>query len=1058
MSFPPTHRVRSHQRTGLRSKPFLLTAAVGAFLSLAFAQELFDPASGLQQAEAIGPYLNGKFSAQAPTPGADSATYTIANAFPNLTFRDPVKLLELPSGQFMVFGKSGHAWIFANDPAVTTKTLVLDVSNQTRVDGDGGLLGAALHPEFGQAGSANARYFYVWYRYYPPGNMQGEQAFMRLSRFTLNTAYTGVEAGSEYVLIQQFDRQSWHNGGDMFFGPEGFLYLAVGDEGGANDQYNRTQSINSWFFGGVFRIDVDKRGGAISHPIRRQPINGANPPTGWPSSFTQGYYVPNDNPWQDPNGGILEEFWALGTRSPHRMTYDPPTGDIWIGDVGQGSREEISRVFMGANLQWPYREGDINGPKAKPSPLIGFDQTPVFSYNRTFGQCVIGGYVIRGNKYPELNGRYIFGDHETQQVWTFELGPFGTAQNLEFLLHVPTHGTGSKDGISSFARTNDGTLYILDLYGTNLDGGKIHKLVRVQHGVPPPPPLLSQLGVFTNMATMATAPGIIPYEINSALWSDRALKRRWIAVPNDGAFDTQAERIGLDPDDHWTFPAGTVMIKHFELPLNESGNGSVARLETRFFIMGNSGQAYGLTYRWNDAGTDAFLIDQEEIRDLQVTRANGSTYTQTWTFPSRQQCMTCHTSAAGFALGLKVHQLNRTALYPSTGVTADQLFTWEHLGLFDTALPAAAQRRKSHALDDLTASLEERVLSYMDANCAHCHRPNGVQGAFDARYATPLAQKGLVNEPTIGMNSPVGQLVVEPGDTLGSELWVRDSRPNGQVGSMPPLGKALVDKDYMAVLTEWIMGLDPQAHTTDRTALYLKVFLEGPYAAGTMADGIRAAGHVPQVDPYTALGLHVGSAGQGVASAHTLQATGARRVVDWVLVELRNPTTPAQIMHTYGALVLSDGTVIAPQGGPLRVPIITGSHHVAVRHRNHLGVMTAAPLAFTGAPVVLDLTAAATPVHGTAPRKDMGGGVMALWAGDVNGDGAIRYLGAGNDRDPLLGAIGGAMPTLTSSGYRKEDVDLDGVVRYIGVGNDRDRILQNVGGTTPTATRAQQLP
>ncbi|HOZ41691.1 MAG TPA: PQQ-dependent sugar dehydrogenase, partial [Flavobacteriales bacterium] len=587
----------------VRPRLIVPLVVVLSFFTVAFMPELLNPDSGLQNAEPIGPYMNGVFTADPPTPGGATVTYTVQNAFPNLTFNDPVKMLELPSGKFMVFGKSGYAWVFNNDPATGTKTQVLNINNRTRIDQDGGLLGAALHPEYGQQGSPNARYFYVWYRYFPVGDPRGEQAFMRLSRFTMNAAETLADPASEFVLVQQFDRQNWHNGGDMFFGPDGFLYFAVGDEGGANDQYNRTQNISSWFFGGVFRIDVDMQGGSISHPIRRQPINGATPPSGWPNSFTQGYYIPNDNPWQDPGGGILEEFWALGTRSPHRMTYDPPTGDIWIGDVGQGSREEISRAFAGANLQWPYREGDIAGPKTKPNPLIGYDQLPVYSYPRSFGQCVIGGYVIRGNKYPELNGRYIFSDHETQNIHTLELSAFGTAQNLQFLLNVPAEGTGGKDGISSFSMASDGTLYILDLYGTNLDGGKVRKLVRIQNGVPEPPALLSQLGVFTDLATLQTAPGIIPFTVNSPLWSDRAEKRRWMAIPNDGSHDSPAERIGFNADDKWTFPPGTVMIKHFELPLNENDPGQKARLETRFMIYKNSGEAYGLTYRWNANGT-----------------------------------------------------------------------------------------------------------------------------------------------------------------------------------------------------------------------------------------------------------------------------------------------------------------------------------------------------------------------------------------------------------------------------------------------------------------------
>ena len=247
------------------------------------------------------------------------------------------------------------------------------------ISGDGGLLGAALHPEFGQLNSTNAFYFYVWYRYRPIGQSADRRHICGCQDLR-SMAYSFVDPASEYVLIQQYDRHNWHNGGDMFVGLDGFLYLAIGDEGGANDQYNRTQSISDWLFGGVLRIDLDSLGGTISHPIRRQPMNGATPPSGWPNSFTQGYYVPSDNPWQDVNGGILEEFWAIGTRSPHRMTLDTATGDIWLGDIGQASREEISLVTAGANLQWPYKEGDINGPKAKPNPLIGFDQTPVLSY------------------------------------------------------------------------------------------------------------------------------------------------------------------------------------------------------------------------------------------------------------------------------------------------------------------------------------------------------------------------------------------------------------------------------------------------------------------------------------------------------------------------------------------------------------------------------------------------------------------------------------------------------------------------------------------------------
>jgi len=270
---------------------------------------------------------------------------------------------------------------------------------------------------------------------------------VRLSRFTINATLDWIDPASEFVLIQQYDRHGWHNGGGMFFGPDGFLYLTSGDEGGSNDQYESGQKIDLGLFGGVLRIDVDQNP-ALGHPIRRQPQNPADPPAGWPDSFSQGYFIPDDNPWLDLGGSILEEFWAIGLRSPHRMTHDPVTDTVWIGDVGQGSREEISVAYAGANLQWPYREGSIAGPKAMPDPLIGIDQPPVYDYPRNTGVCVIGGFVYRGAKWAaDLEGKYIFGDHGVRNVWT--LTP-GGAPLIDFVVNVPSGGTGSKNGIAWF--------------------------------------------------------------------------------------------------------------------------------------------------------------------------------------------------------------------------------------------------------------------------------------------------------------------------------------------------------------------------------------------------------------------------------------------------------------------------------------------------------------------------------------------------------------------------------------------------------------------------------
>ena len=793
--------------------PFLITFCM-LMLAATF-PPLVGP--GVKSPSPIAPYFNGIFPDLAPNSMGGNVTYSIENAFPNLTFTDPVDLIELPNDKLMVIGKPGLIWILDNDPTTSNKTLALDISNYTILSGDSGLLGIVLHPEFGQADSDNSEYFYIFYRYTPISGSEGDNGYMRLSRFNLPAGATTINPSSELVLIQQFDRHDWHNGGDMFFGPDGFLYLPVGDEGGANDYSNVTQQIDKWLFSGVLRIDVDRRGGNISHPIRRQPQNQATLPTGseWVDSYTQGYYIPNDNPWLDTNGGILEEFFSIGLRSPHRMTYDAPTGDIWIGDIGQGSREEISRFNRntvlstgnGFNLQWPYKEGSINGAKPQPGTLIGVEQPPAFDYPRSFGTCVIGGFVYRGTKYPELDGKYIFGDHTVQNIWTLAQDN-GTWEET-FLLNVPVEGTGSKDGISSFAQLNDGTILILDLFGHGLDGGKIHKLVRSDNSIDEPPTLLSEVGAFTDMANLTPAPGMIPYTVNAPLWSDRALKKRWIVLPNDGSHNTPSERISFDAEQKWKFPAGTVMVKHFELPINENDHSMTTRLETRFLIFDKEGGAYGITYRWNELGTDATLLQTGETRTIAVTKVNGNVEQQTWDFPSRQQCLTCHNGAASYALGINTRQINTDQWYPSTQITANQLETWNHLGMFDRDIGSPKKYPQSADIWDTLASKEFRIRSYLDANCSFCHQPNGVNGIFDARALTPLHEQMMVGATVISDGSPQGEKVIVPGQADHSVLYNRDNSLGND--AMPPLAKRIIDQAYIDLAEEWINGLAPSA-------------------------------------------------------------------------------------------------------------------------------------------------------------------------------------------------------------------------------------------------------
>lgn len=796
----------NYQRNTTRSiwKLMLIVALIGttAFIPL----KILD--YGITSPTPVGTYLNNAFPDEAPS---STSSWTTEVAFPNLTFTDPIQLLEIPgTNKFLMAGKKGRLWSFDRNPNTSTKTTLLNIESKILTSGDAGLMGVALHPEFGQVGSPNRGYLYVWSRQRGPTS-SGNLGYVVLSRYNWPAGSNVIDANSEFVMIKQYDRHQWHNGGGMFFGLDGFLYISSGDEGGANDQYNTGQKINVGLLAGALRIDVD-RDASRSHPIRRQPLNPANPPSGWPASFSQGYFVPNDNPWQSPNGSTLEEFYAIGFRSPHRMTQDPQTGDIWMGDIGQGRREEVGLVPKGSNLQWPYKEGSFNGPKAKPSNLIGFDQPPVFDYGRSEGTCVIGGFVYRGNKWPSLRGKYLFGDHTNRNVWSLDYDNVSGNATRNYLATVPAFGQGSKAGISSFATDADGEIYILKLFGTNLDGGKIYKL-NATNLTPDPPQFLSQTGAFSNLNTLSPAPGLIPYTVNAPLWSDNAAKKRWISVPNNGTYNTAAEDIVFNANDEWQFPEGTVFIKHFEMPLNENNPSIVKRLETRFMVRDKNGGLYGVTYKWNAAGTDAELLAGADTEPYTITQANGSTVNRVWEFPSRSDCMTCHNENSGGVLGVNTHQLNGDFLYPS-GEIDNQLKTWNHIGIFNVNLNEAniPNYLASAPLDDPTASLETKVRSYLDANCAHCHTPNGVNASFDTRFTTPLSQQNLIDGELVGSYGIPGAVVVKRGDKDKSILYVRDNSVG--TDAMPPLAKSVIDEDYIQVLEDWINSLDPNQTIT----------------------------------------------------------------------------------------------------------------------------------------------------------------------------------------------------------------------------------------------------
>ena len=265
-------------------------------------------------------------------------------------------------------------------------------------------------------------------------------------------------------------------------------------------------------------------------------------------------------------------------------------------------------------------------------------------------------------------------------------------------------------------------------------------------------------------------------------------------------------------------------MKHFELPLDENAPTATARLETRFLVLGDDAKWYGVTYRWRDDESDAELLSGAETRELEIQLAAGGTEQQTWSFPSRSQCTTCHTNGAGGALGPRTHQLNRDLTYLRTGRTDNQLHTWSAFGMLDPPLDATQipGYLAGARLDDVTVSLEQRARSWLDANCSNCHRPEtGNRAGFDARLTTPLSVQGFVWGEVIQDLGIPDAYLIHPGNPFSSLVFQRAAAV-GTLG-MPPLAKSRADEEALGILYEWIRRIDASFPRTGVAYEYYEV-------------------------------------------------------------------------------------------------------------------------------------------------------------------------------------------------------------------------------------------
>ena len=710
--------------------------------------------------------------------------YTLQNAFGSLTFSRPVGIVT-PDGEtnrLFIIERSGTISVITNLAAPTsTQFLNLGASILTGTDqgNEQGLLGLAFHPGYQTNGL-----FFVAYTTSSNGIR-----FDRLSRFQVSsTNANSAQRNSEAILINQSDDASNHNAGDLHFGADGYLYMSLGDEGGGDDQFQNSQRLDRDFFSGMLRLDVDKRPGNL-------------PPNTHPAVSTN-YFVPADNPFiglTTFNGrtfaasAVRTEFWAVGLRNPWRFSFDRVTGKLWVGDVGQSAREEVDIITRGGNYGWNFREGFIARPGSSTPPASFSAINPVHDYPRNDGFSIIGGLVSRTERLTDLYGAYVFGDYGSGNIWSLRLGTNNTVQRrlLAVNQNITAFGTDPSNG---------------DILVCDIAAQRIKRLVRSGASTGTPlPATLTATGVFADTTNLTVNPGILPYSINAPFWSDLASKKRWFSVPQTN------QLITFQPNTPWQFPTGTVWIKHFEMEITNGVPSSSRRLETRLLVRNTNG-VYGITYRWGDSLTDATLVPEQGLDEpLTIYNPDGTTLRQqTWHYPSRTECLSCHTAAAGWALGFNTQQLARGQDYGSGEIP--QLSALAQAGYFNASLPSDFLHTAYAPIDDERASLEHRIRSYLSVNCSGCHQPGGGGGgAMDFRLATRFANSGILNGLLNSPGSDSATRVVVPGDLEHSMLFQRIA--NLGPGHMPPIGTSVLNSNAVAAVAQWITNALPALET-----------------------------------------------------------------------------------------------------------------------------------------------------------------------------------------------------------------------------------------------------
>jgi glucose/arabinose dehydrogenase len=325
------------------------------------------------------------------------------------------------SNRFLVLHQTGLIWLMEKNGDREEKSVFADLTGKVfHVRGPNGLLGLAFHPKF-----LENRKYYLKYQVFEEGTVA---TILEEKFFSPNFKTDSGKPARRLLKINSVAED--HGGGCIVFGPDGFLYFGMGDTGPHHDPNGHSQNLKL-LLGKMLRIDVDRRENGLE------------------------YGIPKDNPFLG-NRDILPEIWAWGLRQPWQYSFDPVTGDLWVGDVGQDRVDEISIIRKGENLGWNVYEGFEPFSNRYRKEGVHY-VAPVFAYKRKYGISVTGGHVYRGDKNSSFYGVYIFGDYASKRI-------FGLTQENRILKSVRQIGTAPQ-GISSFTVDDQGNLYLVGFEG-----------------------------------------------------------------------------------------------------------------------------------------------------------------------------------------------------------------------------------------------------------------------------------------------------------------------------------------------------------------------------------------------------------------------------------------------------------------------------------------------------------------------------------------------------------------------------------------------------------------